>query len=771
MLIETTRQSEVHGKSQLNVILSEIKLLRRELKIGTPTQQSSASKSFAAAPAKTSQGTSTNPITTSQATIAKNHSHHTNGQLKPLCIEDAIKRMFRLTVSAWKFLAEERILQSLSFENMGLREESIPEAHSRTFRWIFEAKDASPEYTTGRTKFIEWLESQSNIFWVSGKAGSGKSTLMKFLYQHKSTIRHLHVWAPASTRLITASYYFWSAGSPMQKSLQGLLQSLIYKIFTVCPQLMPIVCPSRWMLGVGSANHEPWSTNGLSDTKKQIPGADFARNDFGRKDSAWSIGELSDTMERIKQQSEISARFCFFIDGLDEYEGYHRDVNEVLRGFSEHPNIKICLSSRPWNVFKDVFGQDVSCKFYLHDMSKQDIEHYVKGKLEVHPNFIASAKDVNYVNLVRDTVARSQGVFLWVYLVVRSLCDGLDNYDSLAILRARLDSIPTDLDEFFHKIIDSIDPVYKRTLSETFAIALHAEKPLALMLYSVLEDPPGKCMPLSLFDIRQRNTTMKRQINGKSKGLLEVIFTPSKREFWGYHVDFLHRTLRDYLRLHAMKLHLQQNVRSDFNADFALATSALGLIRVLAHLDENAQDLWELRRQFFLHTCAFESQSCRAGIRLQAYLDEFFSEILKTRRSSVESQADQFHKGRMISPWQGISVACGSGNVYKPQRLPEKLSYMLGYTVIYGVLDYAIQQLKEDPLVTIDMDLLLLALGPALCDIGHWGVEALPAQIESSHQYNKEVVRLLAEHNASVAVLPAYLSVLASTPLPSSRLP
>jgi ABC-type thiamine transport system ATPase subunit len=53
---------------------------------------------------------------------------------------------------------------------MDNREERILEAHEKTFRWIF--KD-SP--------FKHWLESKtgSNLFWISGKAGSGKSTLMK----------------------------------------------------------------------------------------------------------------------------------------------------------------------------------------------------------------------------------------------------------------------------------------------------------------------------------------------------------------------------------------------------------------------------------------------------------------------------------------------------------------------------------------------------------------------------------------------------------------
>jgi hypothetical protein len=43
--------------------------------------------------------------------------------------------------------------------------------------------------------FIEWLASGDGIFHISGKLGSGKSTLMKYLYKHPRTRRELAKWA------------------------------------------------------------------------------------------------------------------------------------------------------------------------------------------------------------------------------------------------------------------------------------------------------------------------------------------------------------------------------------------------------------------------------------------------------------------------------------------------------------------------------------------------------------------------------------------------
>ena len=309
--------------------------------------------------------------------VAREHSREEVDQQYNLVLNGQIPPESRPALQA---RAQERILQSLRFDSMNVRVEAVSQAHARTFDWIFQyGRARSPV----KGDFVEWLSSKGGIFWISGKAGSGKSTLMKFLYDHQSTQSYLRVWA-GNYKLLTANYFFWDVGNSMQKSIQGLFQSLLHKVFKDYPELLPVCCPERWRLRVAPGEEE-----------------------------AWTMKEISQTMNRLKQQSQVTARFCFFIDGLDEYEGYHRDINETLRDLSDHPNFKICLSSRPWNVFEDCFGSDVSRKLYVHDLTSEDIELYVKKNLEKHANFVASsAQDANYMELVRSTVERSQGVFL-----------------------------------------------------------------------------------------------------------------------------------------------------------------------------------------------------------------------------------------------------------------------------------------------------------------------------------------------------------------------
>ena len=53
--------------------------------------------------------------------------------------------------------------------------------------------------------FSSWLQSNDNIFWIRGKPGSGKSTLMKFIINDDSTKHLLQYWSP-NTRLL--SHFF-----------------------------------------------------------------------------------------------------------------------------------------------------------------------------------------------------------------------------------------------------------------------------------------------------------------------------------------------------------------------------------------------------------------------------------------------------------------------------------------------------------------------------------------------------------------------------------
>jgi hypothetical protein len=87
----------------------------------------------------------------------------------------------------------------------------------------------------------------------------------------------------------------------------------------------------------------------------------------------------------------------------------------------------------------------------LQDLTYRDIEMYVSDMLGEHQRMLELKKEdpEGAPQLVTEIVDRASGVFLWVKLVVRSLLDGLSNYDRVSDLQERLWILPVDLEDLY----------------------------------------------------------------------------------------------------------------------------------------------------------------------------------------------------------------------------------------------------------------------------------------------------------------------------------
>lgn len=128
-----------------------------------------------------------------------------------------------------------RILNRLFFEEIYVRQEQIEKAHKQTFEWIF---DRTGDGLRPWNNFMAWLEEGNGIYWISGKAGSGKSSLMTTIHQDKRTTKALEVWAgAASAKLLTPAFFFWNSGTELQKTSVGLLRSLLFQLISATPEI------------------------------------------------------------------------------------------------------------------------------------------------------------------------------------------------------------------------------------------------------------------------------------------------------------------------------------------------------------------------------------------------------------------------------------------------------------------------------------------------------------------------------------------------------
>lgn len=382
------------------------------------------------------------------------------------------------------------------------------------------------------------------------KAGSGKSTLMKYVCGHGTTLEALRFWA-GSRRLVTASYYFWNAGLPMQKSQLGLLQSLLYQVLRACPGLIQEIFPTC------------------------------------RRDQPWTQKEISEALDKVSSQTLLPAKFCFFVDGLDEYEGDDEDIVHLLHCLAACPSIKICVSSRPWNAFLDAFD-DSNQKLVIEDLTKEDMRQYVRDMLVKDKAFVKFAEQDGRCNgLVPQIADKAHGVWLWVYLVVRDLLRDLTGEEGYCFLQRRLDNFPDELEKYFEDIICRIDKIHRQETARIFLVALTSSWPLPVLAFEYLsreaEDPEyavtAEIVPLSSNDAAITFGRWRKLLDSRCRDLLEVnVKYDAEFVFAKYRDNFLHRTVRDFLRDNYQQ-ELCRRAGDDFDARLSLCKIGLALIK------------------------------------------------------------------------------------------------------------------------------------------------------------------------------------------------
>ena len=342
------------------------------------------------------------------------------------------------------------ILDSLGFATMQNRQEEVAQAYHTTFEWIFEEPKQESHHLW--TNFVEWLRHGDGIYWVNGKAGSGKSTLMKYIYNDERTSQILAQWS-GSMLVLVATFFFWNSGTQEQRSQIGLLRSLLFQILHHRPALIHLMFPEE-----------------LTMLRDQPPNAvrDFPRH-------AWSLRRLQNAVRRLVDMQDLGLNICLFIDGLDEFEG-NDDQNdrqyliELFRSLASSPYIKVCLSSRPLLIFEESFRDSPGLR--LQDLTSRDIRRLVTDRLSNDPRMrqIAENEPSQGHDFEKEICRKAQGAFLWVKLVVRSLLEGVSNSDRMADLRARLELLPADLEELYRHMMAKIEKIYLKGASQVFQL-------------------------------------------------------------------------------------------------------------------------------------------------------------------------------------------------------------------------------------------------------------------------------------------------------------
>ncbi|EXK28869.1 hypothetical protein FOMG_14756 [Fusarium oxysporum f. sp. melonis 26406] len=506
------------------------------------------------------------------------------------CIQ--FQRLLMVDDETRRSMYQDFILESLKFDEMHQRFDAVHSAHEDTFKWIYEPietiekddylslkddnwfdveehdltyeeriqREALKMQLKSRERFLGWLvseESSSPIFHISGKLGSGKSTLMKFLCSHQKTEEILTKWAGAK-KLAFTSFFFWRNGSKPQKSLDGLCRSMLHDVLRKRPDLIHEVFPGHW----NQAKQTPWKV----DNRQEI-----------------SSPVIKNALERLLQNDKLyqQHKFCIFIDGLDEFEPGvqdgldYIDLVNVLRQWTIHAdgNLKLCLSSREEGVFMDEYESDPG--FRLQDLTRFDMQIYVRSRL-------SNLKDEGLKSdLATEIPEKSSGIFLWTYLVVKTIRNKMTHKVTSESLRKHLKTLPRGLESLFHHILRQLEPDDERKtfrIIDSLQTAKSNHLELPLLAFSLL-DEYDKDLEFSLRDGLEDEPIpdeelLQAQLRGACGGLIEC---HEGRQYERLQVlEFVHRSVPD--------MFYKDTERSELSVQMKIALGDTDTIDVVSHV-------------------------------------------------------------------------------------------------------------------------------------------------------------------------------------------
>lgn len=477
------------------------------------------------------------------------------------------------------------------FPEIDDREEAIPQPYMDTYSWVFQRSPLEKNGKPAWSSFPAWLESKTRSpFWITGKPGSGKSTLMKYILHHKQLMLHLRKWA-GNLPLETTSFFAWIAGSDLQSSTQGLMRTVLYRCLKLNRELTAVVAPRRWSL-IGT----------LRNCSRQPP---------------WEDWELYESFNLLLSHIVKFKRVAFFIDGLDEFKIMPAEILRLIQGLCARDGIKVCVASRQWLEFNDKL--DGYPMLRMQDLTRDDTLLFVQGSLREDKGFHEQRNiyGAEVDSLVYEIVDKSNGVFLWAHLVLKSLLQAFAEGDGLIKLRAILQGLPGDLDELYSKIWTQVEE-RQSNFARLMALKRAAYGHLYFLNLWLADDPQSVDMwNLTAPSLKAIRSQMTRRLDRNTRGILELSRSDN--------VEYLHRTASDW----AARNDIWENIRSHLDPDF---DACLGLLHAEVLMCRSQCDRPEPSDQRVYEVLRYAHRienSTNTRIRMLQILDEFNADMTK----------------------------------------------------------------------------------------------------------------------------------------------
>ena len=368
-----------------------------------------------------------------------------------------------------------RLLKALAFPEINERRNMIEgrvDDFGNTYKWILDntgIKHARSENTECPPKqtFVNWLKTGTELFWISGKPGSGKSTLMDYIYHNiqpeKTGADLLGAWAGSHPVVILTFWFFRPASTPLLRTLYGFWRSLCFQILDSDPNLAKIIRDDKDALAPSTLR------------SCLLPDGSSAES--------WTDNELKEWFWYMIEHS--NRRYCLLIDGLDEIENSRELLLITVLSISARSDkFKVCCACRPENPFQSELKQYPNLQ--LQDFNRDDIKEDCKRRL----------KGTRAEKFADQIAHRAEGVFLWAHLISENLARAAKEGEIEEDLELRLKECPDEMSELFRYMLLRQDKLYSKRPKPylrlvDFASSIGRQTTLLELLVATL--PPAHC--------------------------------------------------------------------------------------------------------------------------------------------------------------------------------------------------------------------------------------------------------------------------------------
>lgn len=316
------------------------------------------------------------------------------------------------------------------------RFEQITTAAAETCEWVWS------------TAFDSWLKQpgDNEIFWITGKPGSGKSTLMKYLVKARGTQERLPSETNGKSWKIVHFFYNFRASTSLANREEGMLRSVLEQILQTLR----------------------YSTNAGMD-------ADRNRINAIAKESFDTDEDIASAIVKFLQLQAVNV--LLLVDGLDECGSNLRHMVTTLKHIQTQTDIRLCLASRPEPMLTSSLSGTKQIK--MQELNSQGIQRYTNvilkeiGSLLELPSSSIGA-------LLAEVTTRADGVFLFVHftfeMIVQRLVQGL----TIAEISLEIRQMPQELSMMYDRIFDGVPLICRSEVAFVLDLVQHYPSPLHL---------------------------------------------------------------------------------------------------------------------------------------------------------------------------------------------------------------------------------------------------------------------------------------------------